>query len=109
MKENKAKNKRHYKFTDKKHSIPGIVSTGMALVAIFLVVLAVSISFGERGGAGIGIGLLGFFAFVIGLAGFVVGMKSFKNEDVFHLFSYVGTVLSTAVWFCILFIYLIGV
>lgn len=109
MKNNNHKKRRHYKFTDKKHSIPGIVSTILALLAIFFIIWALKISYGEKGAAGIGIGLLGFLAFASGLTGFFVGIRSFKNEDVFHLFSFSGTILNTAVWFFIVFLYMIGV
>lgn len=83
---------KNYKFSDKKQSPEGIISTVIALVVIVLFIAGISISFENKGEGNIIVGILGFLAFIISLVGFFVGLHSFKKEDVFYHFSYIGLI-----------------
>lgn len=105
----KKQTNKNYKFTDKRHSIEGIISTSLSCIALILFCLGIIISFHNDGKGGIFIGLLGFFAFVISIAGFITGMHSFKNKEVFYLFSYIGVVINTIIWFVMICILMVGI
>jgi hypothetical protein len=100
--------KRNFKFTNKKTSIKGIISSIYFLIAVVLIFLAIKISYNEAGNAGLRAGLFGGAAYIISLTGFFIGIKSFKEEDVFLRFPWIGTVGNAIVWIFITAIILIG-
>lgn len=108
VKEHKAHNRRRYKFTDKSQSIGGIFSTVLAVAAIVLFVAAVWISYREKGDAGIEIGLMGTLSLFLSGIGLYVGVKSFQEEEIFFLFSWVGTILSAVMLVGMSFVFLVG-
>ena len=78
---------------DKRQRIPlwkytkgGRISTVMAVLSVAVFVVAAGISIAERGEAGIIVGVLAFATFLISLAGFIVGIQSFKEETRFYIF-----------------------
>ncbi|MBP3543163.1 MAG: hypothetical protein J6J86_02940 [Lachnospiraceae bacterium] len=108
MKEHKAHSRRKYKFTDKSQSIGGIFSTVLAVAAILLFVVAVWMSYRKKGNAGIEIGLMGVLSLFLSGIGLWVGVKSFQEEEIFFLFSWVGTILSAIMLVGMSFVFLVG-
>ncbi len=100
--------RKHYKFTDKKTSKWGVASTIVFLVALILLGFGVYQSFQAHGNGGITVGILGFFSFVAATVGAVLGLNSLKDEDVFHTFSWIGSVGNAVLWFFILLLIMIG-
>lgn len=100
---------KHYKFTDKQHSLEGILSTLLSIFSLFLLIMGIIISYNHEGNAGAVIGVLGLLAFIISIIGFFVGIHSFKKDDMFYLFSYVGAIMNTIIWFVILCIFMVGI
>lgn len=101
--------KKHYKFTDKQHSTEGIVSTVFGVVSFIIFWIGIIVSFQNNGNAGIIVGILGCLAFLLSIVGFFLGMRSFKNKDVFYFFSYIGTIINTIVWFVMLCVIMVGI
>lgn len=100
--------KRKYKFTDKKQSKRGMVSSALFLISAILLVVGIYISYSAKGDAGMSVGVLGILSFLIAIIGFALGLKSFKDENTFFHFSWIGTVGSAAIWIGIGAIILIG-
>lgn len=98
-----------YKFTDKKISRGGILSSLFAVFAVVLIYIGVYISYKADGNGGMNVGLLGMGAFVLSLTGLIVGVKSFKKEDVFLGFPWFGVVSNAIIWIFMLCIILIGI
>lgn len=107
--EKSRKKLKNYKFTDKQHSTEGIISTILAAPALIFLISGIVISFQNKGNGSIVVGLLGFLAMVISVAGFIIGLKSFKKEDVFFLFSYIGIIINTVIWFVMLCVIMVGI
>jgi len=100
--------KRMYSFTEKKHSQKGITSTVLGGLSFLLLCVLVYSSFFAKGNGGIYLGTIGFTAIVMTIVGLVYGLTSFRERDVFYLFSKIGSILSgvmLAIW---IFIILIG-
>ncbi len=100
--------KKSYKFTDKKPSIKGIISTLFFLMSFGLVTYAIVIAFNTKGNASIAIGALGMAAFLVAIGGFAIGLYSFKEDNVFLRFPWIGTIGNAVVWLFLLGVILVG-
>lgn len=98
-----------YKFTDKKQSVKGIVSTVFFVIAVAMVVFAVYISFENKGNATVEIGALGMQALLVSVTGFIIGIYSFKEDSIFLRFPWIGTVGNAVVWLFLLGVILVGI
>lgn len=109
MREHKAHNRRKYKFTDKSQSVGGIFSTVLAVAAIVIFAAAVWMSFQKKGAAGTEIGLMGVFTLFLSGIGLYTGVKSFQEEEIFFLFSWIGTILNAVMLVGMGFVFLVGI
>ena len=100
---------RKYKFTNKKHSRGGMISSACGAVAIIFILVAINISFKTRGDGGALVAVLGFLSFLISLYGMVKGLKSFKVEDNFYGFSWLGVILNVFIWLFTAYIIVMGI
>lgn len=108
MKEHKNRSRRKYKFTDKSQSAGGIFSTILAVFAIAFFIMAVWISYGKAGNAGREIGLLGVLSLFLSAIGLYIGVKSFQEEEIFFLFSWMGSILNAIMLTGMAMVFLIG-
>lgn len=90
-----------------KYTKGGKSSSLIALESFLVLVLAVVISVAMKGEAGIYVGILALFAFATSIAGFVIGINSFKEENKFMRYTYIGTIANAVIWIAILGMYLI--
>ena len=97
-----------YKFTDKKRSKGGITSTVLLFLAVILLVESIYWSFKSAGNGGLEVGLLAFMALIVSLVGFFVGVRSFKEENVFFGYSWFGTIGNTIMWIFLGCLMLVG-
>ncbi len=97
-----------YKFTDKKRSRGGVISSLLLLLALVLFAGSVYLSFKSAGKGGIEVGLMAFMALIFSVSGFFVGLKSFKEENVFFGYSWFGTVGNTILWIVLGCLMLVG-
>lgn len=101
--------KKSYKFTNKKQSVRGIISTVYLIVALGLIVYAIVLSFNAKGNAGAEVGALGMEALIVSGAGVAMGIYGFKEEEVFLKFPWIGTVGNTLVCLFLLGAILVGI
>lgn len=100
--------KKSYKFTNKKQSVRGIISTIYFVMAVGLIVYAIVLSFKAKGNGGVAVGALGMEALIVSVAGVAMGIYSFKEEEVFLKFPWIGTVGNTIVCLFLLGAILVG-
>lgn len=93
----------------KKYAKGGKISTLMALINVLVIALCIVLSILQKGNAGIYIGIIMLAVLISGAVGFVLGINSFKEENKFLTYSYVGTIANAAIWISILGLYLIYV
>ena len=96
-----------YKFTNKKISKGGVMSSLFAVVAIVCLCIGVYISYKADGSGDATVGILGLSAFVVSLLGFIIGVRSFKNEEAFLGLPWFGVVANAVTWIfmmCVIFI-----
>lgn len=90
--------RRGYKFTDKKHTKQGMVSTGMGAAALILMVVDLYLAYRGSGQAGSIVGLFGLFSLILSVAGFILAVRGLQEEDVYYLFSRIGSVLNAVLF-----------
>lgn len=93
----------------KKYTKGGRIASWMALCNILLIILTISISVAQKGHAGIYVGVLMLLILASAAIGFVIGINSFKEENKFLRYTYIGTVTNAVIWIGILGMYLIYV
>ena len=81
----------------------------LSIWQVLLFLLASVVSFAFRGNGGIFLGAAGLFSFLLSGYGFYVGMKSFKEEQVSHRMSVLGSITSGGMLVAWLALFLIGV
>lgn len=92
-----------------KFSKGGRISSLIALVNIFMICLNIAISIALKGKAGIYVGVLMLFVLISAAVGFAMGINSFKEENKFMRYTYIGTIANAVIWIGILGMYLIYV
>ena len=83
-----------YKFSDKKHSVGGAISSVMAVGAIALFVIAVRTSFLAKGEGGTEVGSYALTSLTVAVFGVLVGIMSYKESNRYYTFSFVGTLIN---------------
>ena len=92
---------RRYKFTNKKHSEKGIMSTILGVISLVSIWMAVYQTFLARGVAETNMGVVGLMITVFSATGLVLGYLAKKEHDKFMFFPYLGMVLNVMALGCI--------
>ncbi|MEI3521325.1 MAG: DUF6142 family protein [Anaerosacchariphilus sp.] len=79
--------RRSYKFTDKKHTKQGLLSVACGGTALILTAASLSLAYQRSGQAGSIVSLLGVFAMLASVVGFVLALRGFQEEDVYVISS----------------------
>ncbi len=96
------------KFQGRTHSKRGILSLILGILVIVAVMTASFISGLNKGNGGLFLGVIGLLSFAIAICGFVLGIKSFKEKDIFFVAPVLGVGsngIMTVVLFCL---YIVG-
>lgn len=96
------------RFQGRNHSKRGVFSLliGILVIAAFIAVSVIS-GMNQGNGASI-LGAIGIIAFAISIVGFLLGIKSFKEKDIFYVAPVIG-VGSNGIMIIVLFsLYIIG-
>ena len=86
--------RRTYKFTDKQHSKGGVRSSVAGAISLLCTLGGIYASYITKGNAGNYLAILGFVAIIACIYGVIAGGKSFGEEEVFYLFSRIGTIVN---------------
>ena len=100
--------RRRYKFTDKKHTKQGLISTGLGVAALVLLCIALGMAFKSGGNAGSIVGLCAAFSTAGSAAGFVLAVKGFQEEEVYYLFSQIGVLVNAILFIIWVLIFIVG-
>ncbi len=97
-----------YKFSNKRHSGKGILSTGFGAVSLLLLAVLIVIASKMHGKGNIYLGSIGLVSMVFSLIGLIIGLASFFEPDRYKLFSRIGAVFNLALLFVWTSIFMIG-
>lgn len=102
------KRKSNYIFTNKKHPSKGIMSTILGMISIISILVAIYLTFLQRGVAAFNYGIVILLSTLFSLVGIFLGFASKTEKDSFHLFSYLGILFNLLVLLGISFILYAG-
>ena len=100
--------KKKYKFTDKNQSKKGLLSVCLGMAALLLTGGIFAAAYLRSGQAGRLVAVLGFLALLLSVGGTYYAVLGLKEEDVYRLFPYLGSVLNGAVLTIYVMIYILG-
>lgn len=89
----------NYIFTNKKHPTGGIMSVILGVIAIVSIILAIYLSYLDGGTTRMQYGLAAVLAFLMALAGEILGLITNAKKDRFAFFPILGIILNTIVLF----------
>lgn len=92
------KKPRRYSLLNKKNSKRGRISLLIGIAAMLILLTGIVISYQNRGDAGIVVGILGIGAFAVSVAGFIVGLLGFKEEERNQMYSWLGSIVNACIW-----------
>lgn len=101
--------RRNYKFTNKRHPVQALAGTILGAISILGMGAVIYAAFLEQGGTKPGYGLTGLLAVIFSLVGMVLGIRSFRENDCYHVFSWIGTVINVLVLVGLGFLYAWGI
>lgn len=90
----KRKKRKNYKFTEKRHSGPGVAALVFAFVPLLLFFYAVAVSYQNGGNADERIGCVGIAAILAAILTLKVSIQEVRKENVIKRIPVAGTVLS---------------
>lgn len=96
------------KFTNKKHSVGGVLSTGMGIFSAAFLATAIVSSFRKRGEGGTVVGSLALLALAFSVFGLMIGLLSYREIDRYTTFSFWGSLLCGLLTVFLVFLCLIG-
>lgn len=91
----------NYKFTEKTHSVSGMMAIALAVLSLIACGVMVWYSFSHRGNAGLYIGSAGIFGFLIAVLAFFISIHSMREPEKFRVIPYTSlgfSIASVAVW-----------
>lgn len=96
----------NYKFTEKTHSIRGIIAIVLAAVSLLACGWMLWYSYSSRGNAGIYVGSAGIFGFFVAVVSVIMAISSIREPETFRIIPYVslGVSLAAAVVWILLYI-----
>ena len=97
-----------YDFTDKVHSQKGMISVTLAVSAFIGLIGLIIASCMEKGNGGFGIGAGGSTVFLIIVAGLILGIWAFREEEVKFTYPVVGVISNGILLISGIVIYLMG-
>lgn len=100
--------RKNYKFSDKTHPVPGLLSFCFGMAALVSIAVSSIISFRAQGNGGIFIGFLGFVSMILSIAGVVLSIISLKKKDIHYRFPVMGGVLCGFLTLFYIILYVIG-
>lgn len=89
--------KNSFMFTNKEHTLKGIMATILGVISLASLVYIIIESYARAGEVPIQYGAVAFLTMIFAFVGIVLGVMSKSERDKFYFFSYLGIVLNVLV------------
>lgn len=84
----------NYRFTEREHSVKGIIGLMLAVLSIILGIIMIVISFQNKGNGSVYLGSGGMLALLMAIVAFVLAIQSMREENSYRLFPVTATLVS---------------
>ncbi len=98
-----------FKFSGRSHSVRGIISVGLAVVALLTIVISSIISAISHGNGSMALGAIGIVAFIISLVGFILGIKGSLEKEIYYTAPIVGMIMNGLLFLFYFVLYVVGI
>lgn len=100
--------KHKYKFSNKKHSLGGVVSSVMSAAALLLFGRALFLSYNARGEGGMEVGSYALSALAVAFFGCIMGILSYRESDRYYTFSFIGALINGLMAILLIMLLVVG-
>ena len=90
--------RRKYKFSDKKHSLGGIIATILVIPEIALIAFAIYLAAIQKGQGTEIVGWLPFISLILATIGIVLSALGLRKDDTIYTFAWIGLIASIVIW-----------
>lgn len=100
--------KRKLKFSDKKHSVKGIIALIISIMSIILLLVLFYLSALSSGDGGLLLGTIGILILIFSVIGFILAYQGYKEKDVYYHGPVAGIILNGIMFLILFIIYIVG-
>lgn len=100
--------KKGVRFSDKKHSIKGIISLAMGSISLVLIVLLFYVSAKASGDGGMLLGYMGVIILISSVIGTSLAYQGYKEKDVYYKPLLIGLIINILVFLTLFILYIVG-
>lgn len=101
--------KKSVRFSDKKHSIKGIISLIIGVISIFTLFLLFYESAKEGGNGDVTLGFIGAIIFILSIVGTVLGYQGSKEKDIHYYVPIIGLIMNGLIFLSLFLLYIVGI
>lgn len=101
--------KETFKFSIKKHSIMGIISSILGSISCITLIVLSYISSRTAGNGGLVLGVIGMALFCLSITGIVLAIKGFKEKEIYYTAPIVGLGLNGFLSIVYFVLYMVGI
>lgn len=98
-----------FNFSGRSHSVRGIISVIIGSTAFVALMILSVISSLSAGNGGLILGIIGMVLFVMSIAGFILGIKSCLEKEIYYTAPIVGMVLNGLLSVLFFALYMVGI
>lgn len=100
--------KKRISFSEKKHSVKGIISLVIGIISIITLFVLFHFSALADGNGDIVLGLVGVILFLLSITGIVLGYQGYKEKDVYYYIPVIGIILNGIMFIILFLLYIVG-
>lgn len=100
--------RKNVRFSDKKHSVRGIISFLMSVISILLLGIVFYFSSLAKGEGGSFLGGIGLIILIFSLAGFILAIKAYKEKDIYYHTPILGSIFNGTIFIVLFILYIMG-
>ncbi|MCR5467663.1 MAG: DUF6142 family protein [Lachnospiraceae bacterium] len=94
------KNRRTNKFTNKKHSVKGLMACILDGISLITLIMVFAMAFNSSGNVGSYLGMTGIASLILSMMGLIFAIQGFREETTFNTMPGVGIGLSVFTILC---------
>ncbi|NLJ91189.1 MAG: hypothetical protein GX323_09860 [Clostridiales bacterium] len=100
--------KKGVRFSDKKHSIKGIISLAMGIISLILLIVLFYLSARASGSGGMVIGYMGVAILITSIIGAFLAYQAYKERDVYYNLPLTGLIINLLIFLTLFVLYIVG-